>query len=122
MAEEFKPDATDGDGDGMVQDGTEWERPVEEAAVVPESVVEDVLETATISEAPEAEDVISAPKPVETKPALSPTKDGAIGSSAAESKPKAKKDTIEYTVFVRFGIQWEEEDAIAWADAAADAS
>lgn len=33
---------------------------------------------------------------------------------------KAKKDTIEYTVFVRFGIQWEEEDAIAWADAAAD--
>ena len=34
----------------------------------------------------------------------------------------AKKDTIEYTVFVRFGIQWEEEDAIAYADAAADAS
>ena len=32
-----------------------------------------------------------------------------------------KKDTIEYTVFVRFGIQWEEEDAIAYADAAADA-
>ena len=27
----------------------------------------------------------------------------------------AKKDTIEYTVFVRFGIQWEEEDAIAYA-------
>jgi hypothetical protein len=33
-----------------------------------------------------------------------------------------KKDTIEYTVFVRFGIQWEEEDAIAFADAASDAS
>lgn len=33
---------------------------------------------------------------------------------------KAKKDTVEYTVFVRFGIQWEEEDAIAYADAAAD--
>jgi hypothetical protein len=33
---------------------------------------------------------------------------------------KAKKDTIEYTVFIRFGIQWEEEDAIAFADAAAD--
>jgi HK97 family phage major capsid protein len=32
----------------------------------------------------------------------------------------AKKDTIEYTVFVRFGIQWEEQDAIAWADAPAD--
>ena len=34
---------------------------------------------------------------------------------------KAKKDTVEYTVFVRFGIQLEEEDAIAYADAAADA-
>jgi len=31
-----------------------------------------------------------------------------------------KKDTIEYTVFVRFGVQWEEEDAVAFADAAAD--
>jgi len=28
-----------------------------------------------------------------------------------------KKDTIEYTVFVRFGIQWEELDAVAYADA-----
>jgi len=33
----------------------------------------------------------------------------------------AKKDTIEYTVFVRFGLQLEEEDAIAYADAASDA-
>ena len=29
---------------------------------------------------------------------------------------KAKKDTIEYTVFVRFGIQWEELDAVAYVD------
>jgi hypothetical protein len=34
----------------------------------------------------------------------------------------AKKDTIEYTVFVRFGLQFEEEDAIAYANAEADAS
>ena len=27
-----------------------------------------------------------------------------------------KKDTIEYTVFVRFGIQWEEQDAISYVD------
>jgi HK97 family phage major capsid protein len=27
-----------------------------------------------------------------------------------------KKDTVEYTVFVRFGIQWEEQDAIAYVD------
>jgi len=33
---------------------------------------------------------------------------------------KPKKDTIEYTVFVRFGIQWEEQDAVAFADAASD--
>jgi HK97 family phage major capsid protein len=33
---------------------------------------------------------------------------------------KPKKDTVEYTVFVRFGVQWEEEDAIAFADAASD--
>jgi len=33
---------------------------------------------------------------------------------------KPKKDTIEYTVFVRFGIQWEELDAVAYADAAED--
>jgi HK97 family phage major capsid protein len=31
-----------------------------------------------------------------------------------------KKDTIEYTVFVRFGIAWEELDAVAFADAATD--
>jgi hypothetical protein len=31
-----------------------------------------------------------------------------------------KKDTIEYTVFVRFGIQWEELDAVAYADAAVE--
>jgi hypothetical protein len=33
-----------------------------------------------------------------------------------------KKDTIEYTVFIRFGLEWEELDAVAYADAAADAS
>jgi len=31
-----------------------------------------------------------------------------------------KKDTIEYTVYVRFGLAWEELDAMAYADAAAD--
>jgi hypothetical protein len=29
---------------------------------------------------------------------------------------KPKKDTIEYTVFVRFGLTWEELDAVAFAD------
>jgi hypothetical protein len=33
---------------------------------------------------------------------------------------RPKKDTVEYTVFVRFGIQWEELDAVSFADAASD--
>jgi hypothetical protein len=35
---------------------------------------------------------------------------------------KPKKDTIEYTIFVRFGITWEELDAVAFVDAAAPTS
>lgn len=35
---------------------------------------------------------------------------------------KPKKDTIEYTVFVRFGLTWEELDAVAFADAVAPTS
>jgi len=35
---------------------------------------------------------------------------------------KAKKDTIEYTVFVRLGITWEELDAVAFADASTPTS
>ena len=31
-----------------------------------------------------------------------------------------KKDTVEYTVFVRFGIAWEELDAVAFLDAKTD--
>lgn len=34
---------------------------------------------------------------------------------------KNKKDTIEYTVYLRFTVQWEELDALAYADAAVDA-
>jgi hypothetical protein len=34
---------------------------------------------------------------------------------------RAKKDTIEYTVYIRFGINMEELDAVAWMDAATDA-
>lgn len=37
--DEYNPDAEDGDGDGFVQDGTKWERPVE--VIVDELVLED---------------------------------------------------------------------------------
>ena len=40
MADEFKPDARDGDGDGLVQDGTKWERPVDEV-IAEEPAAED---------------------------------------------------------------------------------
>jgi len=33
---------------------------------------------------------------------------------------KPKKDTIEYTVYVRFGLAWEELDAVGFGDAAAN--
>ena len=29
IADGYNPDARDGDGDGMVQDGTQWERPID---------------------------------------------------------------------------------------------
>ena len=91
MADEFNPDATDGDGDGLVQDGTEWERPVEDAAVMPE--VEAVVE-----EAPEAEEdgLISSPEPVASEePALAPVSDGVIGTSTKKktTKKAPKGDT-----------------------------
>lgn len=31
---EFKPEAKDGDGDGLVQDGTIWERPVDSEEIL----------------------------------------------------------------------------------------
>lgn len=48
----FKPDARDGDGDGFVQDGTEWERPVE-PVVAEEPIIEPVVaEVVAAEEAP----------------------------------------------------------------------
>lgn len=93
MADEFNPDAIDGDGDGMVQDGTKWERPVEEASVMPdvEPEPEPVVEAA-----PEAESdgLISSPEPVaSSEPALAPVADNVIGTGTKKKtakKPAAK--------------------------------
>lgn len=43
MTDEYNENAIDGDGDGLVQDGTEWERPAEEPVVEP-AVEEPVAE------------------------------------------------------------------------------
>lgn len=74
--EGFNPDATDGDGDGLVQDGTEFERPVEAAEAKDDNVI-----------------TSGGGKGSEEKPALAPVADGVIGSGTTkvEKKPAAKK-------------------------------
>ena len=79
----YKADAIDGDGDGMVQDATPFERPL--GTELTEDQVEAILEgTETVDE------VISAPEPVVTEePALAPVADGVIGTGTkSKKKPK----------------------------------
>lgn len=88
---EFNPEAKDGDGDGIVQEGTEFERPIEELEVNP---VEDapVVEDVKPVEVKDDESVISAPKPEASEPALSSVEDGVIGTGVKKAaKPTAKK-------------------------------
>lgn len=65
MTDEYKEDAFDGDGDGFVQDGTEWERPVEEP------VAEEVIIEEPVIEEPVVEKKKSAPKKTTSKKATS---------------------------------------------------
>jgi hypothetical protein len=93
---EFNPEATDGDGDGFVQDGTEFERPVEEVSVEPEVAEEPAVE---LAEEVKGDEVISSPeRPVDAEPveqALAPVADGVIGTGTkkkpAKKKPAAKQ-------------------------------
>ena len=85
---EFNPEATDGDGDGILQDGTPFERPVEDQLVDPtveetvEAPVEDVVEAVV-------EDVVVSPEPVEEAPAIVPVENGVIGTGKTAKKKKA---------------------------------
>jgi hypothetical protein len=57
---QFNPKAIDGDADGYVQDGTEFERPVEEVAVNPKKKVRkaaESVEVEPISEVIDSSDV-----------------------------------------------------------------
>ena len=91
MPEGFNPDATDGDGDGMVQDGTEFERPVDSAKA--------------------DDNVIKADEPVETQPSITIATDGVIGTGTTEKKPKAKKEPVvegeKVALFSEKNIYWE---------------
>jgi hypothetical protein len=126
--EVFDPNATDGDGDGLVQDGTKWERPVGtqpegfdaeatdgdgdglvqdgtpfERAVEP--VVEEVVEEA------KEDSVIKADEPVESQPAISDVADGVIGSGSSKKKPAAPKiqkpEGEKVALFSEKNIYWE---------------
>lgn len=128
---EFNDKAKDGDGDGFVQDGTEWERPVEEVSVEPETneepaeeaptLVEDLAEElgieASIEEVEEpAEEVIAAPakgKSSKKKQAMAPVADGVIGTSVDNTQKtqvtnKVKEisgDTV--AIYSARNVRWE---------------
>lgn len=88
----YNSEAIDGDNDGILQDGTVFERPVgttledlkleeTEELKVEENIIEDVQEN-----------LISSPEPVEdTVPALSPVADGVMGSTKVKKTPTTKK-------------------------------
>ena len=106
LPEGFNPDARDGDGDGMVQDGTEFERPVEEAAIVPTDIVEEVAEVVS------DDAVIKSAEPVESQPAITTDlPDGVIGTGTTSKKKPAKKiDAPEgemVALFSEKNIYWE---------------
>lgn len=88
---EFNPNAKDGDGDGLIQEGTPFERPIEDAEINP--VEEPVAEEIAVVEEPVVveESVIVAPEPVEEKPAIVPVADGVIGSGKVKKKAEPKK-------------------------------
>lgn len=75
MPEGFNPDAKDGDGDGMVQDGTEFERPVDEVITS--------KATKVVTDKELAADEVEG---------IAPVADGVIGTGTVKkSKPAPKK-------------------------------
>lgn len=133
MAREvFNPNATDGDGDGMVQDGTQFERPAEPE--FPEGFKPDakdgdgdgMIQDGTEFERPveeagivpettkESDDaVIKSAEPVETQPAITnDLPDGVIGTGItkkrAPKKPEAPADDVEkVALFSDKNVRWE---------------
>lgn len=85
---DYNPDALDGDGDGMVQDATPFERP-EGTDLTEEQVAEIVEEGKTAQEVITA----SATGGSQEESVLAPVEDGVIGTSTRkkEPKPTAKK-------------------------------
>lgn len=107
MADEtYNPDATDGDGDGMVQDGTEFERPVGEQLEGYKADAKDGDGDGLVQDGTKFERPVKASETKDDnvitsgggtgsseKPALAPVGDGVIGSGTtkATKKPAVKK-------------------------------
>ena len=95
--EGFNPDATDGDGDGLVQDGTEFERPVEAAETEDENVITSGKGGSGSTE----------------KPALAPVADGVIGSGTTKvtkkptPKTASKPKTDKVALFSERNMVWQ---------------
>lgn len=94
--EGFNPEATDGDGDGLVQDGTEFERPVDATETEDDGVI-----------------TSGGGKGSEEKPALTPVENGVIGSGTTKATKKAapkaapKPKTDKVALFSDRNLVWQ---------------
>jgi hypothetical protein len=106
MSEEYNPNATDGDGDGFVQDGTKWERPVGTQlegfdADATDGDGDGLVQDGTPFERPVAEAVevkeeniitgVSSSAGSTERPALAPVENGVIGSGTVKKVKKEPK-------------------------------
>lgn len=118
MSTEFNPEAIDGDGDGIIQEDTQFERPVEELAanLVEETAViaeeAPAVDDATYVVVAEENNVISSETPKKaskSSPSIATTKDSTIGSTAAEKKDKSSKTVTtgdKVALFSEKNVSW----------------
>jgi outer membrane biosynthesis protein TonB len=121
----FNPEAIDGDKDGIVQEGTEFERsvedllenPVEEVKTEEPEVSPEVTEEPQTPEAAEVEvtqDVVSEPaseekvvEAVAPKPTPKPKTDKPVTKAAPKAEEEKKKDKPELVaVFASTNLVW----------------
>jgi hypothetical protein len=92
---EFNPEATDGDGDGMVQDGTPFERPIEQLHIDPTKTKSEKENTRKPAKAESK--VVSSEEPVRTrkpKPSVQNV-NNAIGSASIKTDEPVIENSLE---------------------------
>lgn len=107
---EFNPEAKDGDGDGMVQDGTPFERPIEQLHIDPTKV--EVVKEATKKTQKSDSKVISSEEPVRTrKPKASvESVNSVIGSASVKPDEPAANTFAEkekVALFSQKNMSWQ---------------